>query len=161
MINNNELTEQTGETTPLNNKKKKRGVRPTRTKDCIDFVVSSISAYLLIEGINSLLDIANIKNDITSSLILTAVPYFLTRVIGYTSEIYVAKKYTTCENFSSVPARLVGTAVAAGFGATLGAMGIFKSFKNTDLLYLSSIGMLAGKSVEIISESNSNTCFKI
>ncbi len=156
----NELLQLPSERTGLIRKKKNKGVRPTRTKDCVDFAVSSISAYLLIEGINAILDLSSIKNDIASCLILTAIPYFLTRVVGYASEIYVDKKYTTCDNFGAIPARLAGTAVAAGFGIALGAIGIFNNFKKTDLLYLSSIGMIAGKSIEIISETHSKTCNK-
>lgn len=136
------------------------GVCPTPLKDGIDFLESSISSYFLIVGINHIVEISSIQNKVLATTLLTALPYFLTRVVGFASKNCLDKKEVSCDNFSAIPARMLGLASAACFGAAMGGIGFFKSFSNADLAYTSSVGMIVGKSVELIAYRNTLTCQK-
>lgn len=127
-------------------------------KNIGEFLVNSVSGYMLMYGAYSILGYQNHSTEILSSALLSTLPYFTTRVAGGLVSTWLSKSSTESCDYKHLYATLMGTVASAVTGFALGASGAFKENDLKNTAFLSGIGMFAGKTVEVISNNVSFSC---
>ncbi len=123
-----------------------------------EFLVDSVSGYMLMYGAYSIIGSPQPTNEILTSIFLTAFPYFTTRVAGDLVSTWLSKSSTNVEDYKHLVTRTVGAMTAGTLGVVLGVSGAFKTVDVKDTAFLSMIGMFAGKTAEAISNNVSLSC---